>query len=195
MNATTTTSSLTPSTLTPSTLSASTRTTGTTASARTARSMVAGTAAPSPTTSPIIAPTTETKSLWRTGLVAGLGAAAATTAVAAVARAIDVPIETAPGEAIPILGFAQLTMFFTVVGLVIATVLRRKARDPRSAFVTTALVLTALSVVPDVVLSTDLASKLTLVLTHFVAAAIVIPRVASVLPDDGPNGGPNHARC
>src|SRR5262245_34041855 len=106
------------------TTTTSTMSFNTTASARTARHTI--------TDSTSAGPTTTTKSLWRTGVVAGLGAAAATTAVAAVARAIDVPIETAPGEAIPILGFAQLTMFFTVVGLVIATVLRRQARHPRS---------------------------------------------------------------
>jgi hypothetical protein len=38
--------------------------------------------------------------------------------------------------------------------------------------------------VPDLVLSTDVATKLTLVVTHLVAAAIVIPIVASRLPSE-----------
>lgn len=46
-------------------------------------------------------------SLWRTGIASGLFAATATVAVAAAARALDVPVETAPGEAIPIVGFAS----------------------------------------------------------------------------------------
>jgi hypothetical protein len=46
-------------------------------------------------------------------------------------------------------------------------------------------VLTALSVVPDLILSTDVATKATLVLTHLVAAAIVIPALSSRLRDPG----------
>ena len=37
---------------------------------------------------------------------------------------------------------------------------------------------TALSVVPDITISFDAASKLTLILTHIVAATIVIPSLA-----------------
>lgn len=49
----------------------------------------------------------------------------------------------------------------------------------------TTIVLTALSVVPDVILSTDAASKLTLILAHLVAAAIVIPALSSRLAEKG----------
>lgn len=45
--------------------------------------------------------------------------------------------------------------------------------------------LTALSVVPGLVLSTDVATKLTLVLSHLVAAAIVVPALSSRLPEHG----------
>jgi hypothetical protein len=48
---------------------------------------------------------------------------------------------------------------------------------------TAALVLTARFLVPDVVLSTDLATKATLILTHLVAAAIVIPALSACLPE------------
>jgi hypothetical protein len=126
-----------------------------------------------------------TPSLWRPGLVAGAAAAAATVAVAAVAHASGVSLETAPGKAIPAIGFGQLTLFFTAVGVLIARTIRRRAGQPRSAFTRTAFVLTALSVVPDVVLSTDTATKLTLVLTHLVAAGIVIPALSSRLPEVG----------
>jgi peptidoglycan/LPS O-acetylase OafA/YrhL len=124
-------------------------------------------------------------SLWRPGLVAGVAAAAATVALAAVAHASGVSLETAPGKAIPAIGFGQLTLFFTAVGVLIARTIRRRAGQPRSTFTRTAVVLTALSVVPDVVLSTDTATKLTLVLTHLVAAAIVIPALSSRLPELG----------
>jgi hypothetical protein len=118
---------------------------------------------------------------WRTGAAAGLVAGVATMAVAAAASSLGVSFETAPGEAIPVLGFGQLTLFFTVIGVVIARVLGRRARQPRATFIKTTVVLTALSLVPDVLLQADLATKLTLIATHLVAAAIVIPVLASRL--------------
>jgi hypothetical protein len=122
--------------------------------------------------------------LWRAGLAAGAAAGVATMAVAAAAQGLDVTsFETAPGESIPVAGFGQLTLFFTVVGIVIARSIAKRARHPRSTFVTTTLTLTALSFVPDVLLSTDVPTKATLVVTHVVAAAIVIPVLASRLAD------------
>ena len=123
--------------------------------------------------------------LWRTGTVAGLAAAAATVAVAAVAHASGVSLETAPGEAIPVLGFGQLTLMCTALGVLIARTLGRRARQPRSTFVRTTIVLTALSIVPDVILSAATSTKVTLVVTHLVAAAIVIPALARRLPERG----------
>jgi hypothetical protein len=124
-------------------------------------------------------------SLCRAGLTAGLVAAVATSAIAAGAHAAGVSLETAPGEQIPVLGFGQLTLFFTAIGVALAAVLRRRASHPQTTFVKVALALTALSLVPDLVLSADIATKLTLVLTHLVAAAIVIPMVAYRLPKQG----------
>ncbi len=129
--------------------------------------------------------TSRRPSLSRAGLAAGLVAAAATSAIAAGAHAAGVSLETAPGEQIPVLGFGQLTLFFTAIGVALAAVLRRTASHPQATFVKVTLALTALSVVPDLVLSTDIATKLTLVLTHVVAAAIVIPVVAARLPEQG----------
>lgn len=123
-----------------------------------------------------------TRSLWKTGATAGVTAAVATTAIAAAARALDVSLAI-DGESIPILGFAQLTLFFTAVGVVLAKGLARRAGRPRSTFVTTTVVLTVLSLVPDAVASADAASKVTLMLTHLVAAAIVIPAVSARLPE------------
>ena len=81
------------------------------------------------------------------------------------------------------LGFAQLTLFFSAVGIVIASVMARRAVHARHTFVSTTLVLTALSFVPDVLADAQTATKLTLILTHVVAAAIVIPALASRLAD------------
>lgn len=113
---------------------------------------------------------------WKSGLVTGVIAAVVTTVVAVAARAIGIPLDI-QGEAIPILGFAQMVLLGTVIGIVLA---RRVAR---ATFITTTVVLTALSVIPDVMADTGTATKLTLALTHVVAAAIVIPRLAGPVPD------------
>lgn len=121
--------------------------------------------------------------LWRTGLGAGLAAAVATVAVAGVAHAAGVSLETEPGQAIPLIGFGQLTLFFTAIGVLIARTLRRRAHRPRTTFTRTAIALTVLSIVPDMLLSAAASTKMTLALTHLVAAAIVIPALASRLSD------------
>lgn len=121
--------------------------------------------------------------LWRTGGGAGLAAAAGTMVVAAIAHAGGVSLETEPGQAIPVLGFGTTTLFFTAVGVLIAIGLARFTRRPHGAFVATTVVLTVLSFGPDLALSTDAGTKLTLVLTHVVAAAIVIPALAGRLPE------------
>ena len=72
----------------------------------------------------------------------------------------------------------MLTVIFSVVGLVIAAVLRRFARRPRTAWLRTTVALTVLSLVPDVLADAATSTKVLLMLTHLVAAAIVIPAVA-----------------
>jgi hypothetical protein len=122
------------------------------------------------------------RQLCRRGAVAGVVASVATTGVAVAADAIGVPIRIA-GEAIPMAGFAQLTLFFTAVGIVIGSVTARRSAHARDTFVKTTLTLTALSFVPDVLADAQTATKLTLILTHVVAAAIVIPALAFRLAD------------
>ena len=124
-------------------------------------------ATPSTTIRPVV---------WRTGLVAAVAAAATTTVVAAIASGADVPIEIG-GEAIPLVGFAQLTLLFSGIGILLARFIGR-----RSAFRTTTIVLAALSLVPDVLADATTATKLTLMATHVVAAAIVIPMLSRRLP-------------
>jgi len=115
--------------------------------------------------------------IWRTGAIAGLVAAGAVTVVAALARALDVGLEV-DGEAIPLAGFAQVTVISVLIGLVLASVLARRARHPQAAFTRTTVALTALSCVPSVLLPSETGARVALVLTHLVAAAIVIPAVA-----------------
>ena len=119
--------------------------------------------------------------VWRHGLAAAVGAAVATTLVAAIAGRAGVSFEDPTGAAIPLLGFAQLTLVFSLLGVGLAAVLARRARRPRSTFVRITLALTALSVVPDFTFGFDAASAATLAATHVVAGSIVIPVLAGRL--------------
>ncbi|WP_229397945.1 DUF6069 family protein [Micromonospora okii] len=118
-------------------------------------------------------------------LVAGVAATAvasvATTLVAVAGRAAGISLDISEAP-IPVVGFASLTAIFSLVGLVLAAVLRRFARRPRSTFVRTTVALTVLSLVPDVIADATADTKVLLILTHLVAAAIVIPVVARRLP-------------
>lgn len=116
--------------------------------------------------------------LWRPGLLAALVAAAATTSVAAAGYAVGVSFATPDGSSIPLLGFAQLTAVFATIGVVLAAALRRWACRPRRTFVTTTVVLTALSLVPDATFGFDAVSAVVLMGAHLLAAAIVVPVVA-----------------
>jgi len=139
------------------------------------------TATVSPTTPVAVATESEAvPSLWRAGLAAGAVAAVATTTVAAFALAFDVPLEIA-GEQIPLVGFAQLTIVCSILGVLIAKSTRRWASRPQAAFLRITVALTALSLVPDLTADATTATKLTLMLTHLAAAAIVIPRLANRL--------------
>jgi peptidoglycan/LPS O-acetylase OafA/YrhL len=121
-----------------------------------------------------------TKSLWKTGALAGVAASAATFATAAVAHAVDVPL-TVGGKSIPLLGFAQLTLVASIIGTLLAVVLSHRVRRPQHTFVVTTVALTLVSIVPDVLANAQTATKFALALTHVVAAAIVIPALASRL--------------
>jgi hypothetical protein len=112
-----------------------------------------------------------------TGLAAAAVASAATMTVAAIGRAAGVSLDVG-GAPIPVSGFGVLTAVFSVVGLVLAAVLSRTVRHPRRAFVRTTVVLTVLSLVPDVIVDAAPGTRALLMLTHLVAAAIVIPAIA-----------------
>jgi hypothetical protein len=127
-----------------------------------------------------------TRSLWRSGLLAIAAAAAATALVAATARAADVPL-TVDGEQIPVAGFATMTVLACSIGLLLAVALARWAPQPRAAFVWAAVALTCASFILPLIADTDTATKVVLVTTHVVAAAIVIPAFARSLPQRRPN--------
>lgn len=117
------------------------------------------------------------KSLIIGGLTATAVASVATTAVAAAGQAAGISLNVG-GAPIPVSGFAVLTAAFSALGLILALVLARKARRPRPAFVRTTIVLTALSLVPDVLADATTPTKVLLMVTHLIAATIVIPAIA-----------------
>jgi len=121
--------------------------------------------------------TAPTKPLITGGLTAAAVAAVATATIAAAGEFAGISLGV-NGTAIPVSGFAVLTVICSVVGLVVALMLARSARRPRTAFVRATIVLTALSLVPDVLADASAATKVLLTLTHLVAAAIVIPAIA-----------------
>jgi hypothetical protein len=123
-----------------------------------------------------------TKRIGRTAAVAGVTAAFATSAVAGIAEAAGVSLKVG-GQAIPLPGFAQMTLVGTLIGTILAIVLSRRAIRPRRTFVATTIILTALSVIPDITADAAVGTRLVLAVTHLVAAAIVIPALASRLSD------------
>ncbi|KAA2262435.1 hypothetical protein F0L68_14340 [Solihabitans fulvus] len=123
------------------------------------------------------ATTAPAKPLIARGLTAAAVAGVATTTVAAAGQFAGISLAVS-GAPIPVPGFAVLTVVFSVVGLALALVLARSASSPRTAFVRTTIVLTALSLVPDALADAAPATKALLMLTHLVAAAIVIPAIA-----------------
>ena len=116
------------------------------------------------------------------GLLATIVAMTVTTLGAALAKAAGVSFEIAGGsETIPVGGFATLTGFFSVVGVVIAVALLRWSARPAERFVWTAGSLTALSLVPPLLAGADAATAVVLLVLHLVAAAVVIPTLARSL--------------
>ena len=119
--------------------------------------------------------------LWKHGVAASVAASAATTVLAALGSAAGVSFADSTGASIPLAGFTQLTLVFSLIGVGIAAVLARRARRPRATFVRTTIALTALSFVPDLTFGFDTATAATLIALHIVAAAIVVPTLAGRL--------------
>jgi amino acid transporter len=122
--------------------------------------------------------TTQRRPVWKHGAAAAVVASIITTVLAALASVAGVSFADRTGASIPIAGFAELTLVFSLLGVGIASVMSRRARRPRSTFTRTAVALTALSFVPDLTFGFDATSAATLISLHTVAAAIVVPTLA-----------------
>jgi hypothetical protein len=114
-----------------------------------------------------------------TGFVATVAAMVATVLAAALAQAVGVDFEVPDGgETIPLPGFAVVTGFFSVVGIVLAAALLRWSARPAERFVQTAVMLTAISLVPPLLSGADTATTTALLGLHLVAAMVMIPILA-----------------
>ncbi|MER7443799.1 DUF6069 family protein [Micromonospora avicenniae] len=111
-----------------------------------------------------------------TGFVATLAAIVATTVAAALAQAVGVEFEIPDGgEKIPLPGFAVVTGFFSLVGIVIAAALLRWSARPAERFLWAAVSLTAISFIPPLISGADTATSAALLGLHLVPAAVMIP--------------------
>jgi len=124
--------------------------------------------------------------LWLIGTVAGIVAAIANIGIAAAARGLGVPLKgTVPvshgAQSIPLSAFATLTLVGALAGILLAAGSSRWAKHPRRRFVGLAVLGTVVSLVPDAMSAADTSTMLTLWLTHFVAAAIIVPSLAARL--------------
>lgn len=110
------------------------------------------------------------------GAFAGAAAASATTLAAALAKAAGVDF-TVDGKEIPLGAFAWWSVVGTAFGVGLAALVKSR---PRFVGITVALLI--VSLLPAVAAPNDGASKLALVATHLLAAAVVIPWLGSRLP-------------
>ena len=115
-----------------------------------------------------------------TGFIGTLAAMVSTTLAAALAQAVGVDFEDG-GDTIPLSGFAVVTGFFSVVGIVIAAALLRWSARPAERIVWTAVSLTAILLVPPLLSGANTATMTALIGLHLVAATVMIPTLARSL--------------
>ena len=104
-----------------------------------------------------------------------------TTVVAGAVHAAGGPL-AAKGQ-VPIAAFAQFTFIGAVLGGIILAVVNRRRAAPGRRFLQIVGGLTALSLVPAIVYGDNAASKIGLVATHLLAAAIIVPALARHITD------------
>jgi uncharacterized protein DUF6069 len=130
------------------------------------------------TTTTTTTTTTRTATLWKTVALATLVAAVATEVVVALANAIG-PDVVLQGKAMPAGGCAIGVLMCMVPAVALLAALKRWAPRPARTWIRATVVLTALSVIPDLTVSgTPTGSRIALMTAHTVAAAIIVPAVA-----------------
>lgn len=133
----------------------------------------------------------ETRPVWLVGAAALVAAAVVTEVYGLVARAIDIPMEAGSfgaDEASDIFvgAFTMSTFTYGIPGIILAVVLARWTRQPARTWTIVALVALVLSLGgPAAAGDTTTATKVMLGVSHFVAAAVIIPPVALRLSQAG----------
>ena len=118
----------------------------------------------------------------RAGVAAGLVAAALNMVVVALADAGDVSLTVDDsGRPIPLVGFAQVTLVCALIGIAIAAVLRRLSARPVTWFTRITVALTTVSLILPMLVDAEAATRVLLIATHLIAAAIIIPVIAKRL--------------
>lgn len=103
----------------------------------------------------------------------------ATTLAVRLIQAVGVNVEIPDGgETLPLSGFAVVTGFFSVWGIIMATALLRFSARPAARFVSTAVTLTAISLVPTLLTG---ATTATILGRYLIAATVLIPTLARSL--------------
>lgn len=117
-----------------------------------------------------------------TGVLAVPAAATVTTLAAALAGTVGVDL-TIPdgGEQVPLAGIAFVTGVFSTTGVLLALVLARWSAEPRKRFLVTTASLTAVSLVPPLLVGAHPATAATLVGLHLLAAAVMVPALTRAL--------------
>jgi hypothetical protein len=124
--------------------------------------------------------------LWRAGALATLEAAVGTELVGALGRAAGVPLRVGRthGASIHVVfpSFAFSTVVSGLAGTLLAIVLAKRSRRPVSAFLKTSIAITLVSLLlPTLIGGATIATRMVLASTHLVAAAIIIPQLATKL--------------
>jgi hypothetical protein len=119
------------------------------------------------------------RGLAGSGFIATLAAIVATTVAAALAQAVGVDFEVPDGGGtIPLPGFAVVSGFLSVAGIVLAAALLRWSKRPAARFVQTALSLTAISFVAPLLSGANTTTITALLVLHLVPATVMIPTLA-----------------
>jgi Family of unknown function (DUF6069) len=126
--------------------------------------------------------------LWLVGVGAVAAGAVVTILFSAAAKAIDIPLaasnsEDTAAEVIPAWGFGFAVTLCGVLGVLFALACNRWAKRPARTFAITAVVFTVVSFgSPLTAQNATTATRVALELSHVVAAAVIIPLIASRLP-------------
>ncbi|MGW7680135.1 DUF6069 family protein [Kribbella sp. NPDC054772] len=125
-----------------------------------------------------------------TGVIATLATMLTVTLGAALAQAVGADFQIPDGgETIPLAGFAVVTGFFSLIGVLLAVALLRWSARPAVPFVWTTVALTTISLVPPLVSGAEVATIAALLALHLVAAGVMISTLTTSLRRANRDGG------